>query len=119
MGRPRHPRGGGRQPRADALITGPASGVEGALIALHRLRHGSGEQAANDSITLAWTVSKDGQMFASGFGAGVPFTPDDDGPYLVNLVASDEDGGQSSFQTTVGVANVARVASADRSGPRG
>ncbi|MBN9522630.1 VCBS repeat-containing protein, partial [bacterium] len=64
---------------------------------------------ANDTVTLSWAVYKTGAAapFATGTGAGVTFTPDDNGSYRVVLTASDEDGGSASTETTVAVDNVA------------
>jgi PKD repeat protein len=62
---------------------------------------------ANDPLTFAWTVTRDGSPFAGGSGPDVTFTPDDDGSYTVTLTVTDDDGGVSSTVVTVTVDNVA------------
>ncbi|MEX0613176.1 MAG: PKD domain-containing protein, partial [Pirellulales bacterium] len=68
---------------------------------------------ANDTLTYAWSVEKNGAAFASGSGADqkdFSFTPDDNGSYRIVLSVSDEDGGSSAVEQTIGVANVAPTA---------
>src|SRR5262249_8511844 len=56
----------------------------------------------------AWTVTKDGNAFASGTSANLTFTPDDNGTYVVTLTATDKDGGVSApASTTITADNVA------------
>jgi Ca2+-binding RTX toxin-like protein/PKD repeat protein len=65
---------------------------------------------ANDTLTYAWTVNKGGVLFASQSGAGLTsfsFTPDDNGSYQIVLTVSDEDGGSTTVDQTISVANVA------------
>jgi parallel beta-helix repeat protein len=62
---------------------------------------------ANDPLTFAWTVTRDGAPFAGGSGPDVTFTPDDNGSYTVTLTVADDDGGVASAVMTVTVDNVA------------
>jgi hypothetical protein len=86
-------------------ISGASTGQEGTPVSLT----GSATDPAgsNDTISLEWSVTKDGNAFASGTGADIDFTPDDDGTYVATLTASDEDGGSDSTIHSVEVANVA------------
>jgi PKD repeat protein len=53
-------------------------------------------------------VTKDGSPYASGAAAGLSFTPNDNGAYVVSLTATDDDGGMGTAPTvTITVANVA------------
>src|SRR5262249_30684860 len=66
---------------------------------------GSADTAAG--FTYAWKVTKNGAAFASGSGAGLTFTPDDNASYVVTLTATDKDGGASAAaSTTLTVDNV-------------
>ena len=57
-------------------------------------------------VTVGWTLfSPDGQVLATGEGAGFGFTPDDNGIYVVQLTVSDDDGGQSTDFVEVFVQN--------------
>ncbi|MCY3023977.1 MAG: PKD domain-containing protein [Planctomycetota bacterium] len=47
-------------------------------------------------FTYAWTVTKDGNPFASGTTAEFSFTPDGAGAYVVTLTATDKDGGKGT-----------------------
>ncbi len=63
---------------------------------------------ANDTLSYAWSVYKDGgpTAFASGTGANWSFTPTDNGSYEIRLTVSDEDGGSATASQTISVANV-------------
>ena len=63
------------------------------------------DQAAG--FGYAWTVTKNGAAFAAGTGAGITFTPDDNGSYTVTLTATDRDGAIGTTQQTLNVANLA------------
>jgi hypothetical protein len=63
-------------------------------------------------FTYAWSVTKDGNAFASGTGATISFTPDDQGTYVATATATDKDTGTSTAAThTVMVSNVKPVVS--------
>ena len=48
--------------------------------------------------------------FASGSGAEISFTPDDDGVFEITLTAADEDGGSADVSHTVTISNVSPTA---------
>ena len=86
-------------------ITGaPATADEGDTISLGSTIIDPGTL---DTHTLAWSVTKDGNPFASGSGATFDLTPDDNGTYLVTLTATDDDGGVGTATATITVNNVA------------
>ena len=63
-----------------------------------------------DTLTYSWTVEKDGVAFADGSGVDLTefrFTPDDNADYRIVLTVADEDGGSSTVEQTISVANVA------------
>ena len=67
---------------------------------------------ANDTLTYSWQVFKNGASTAFASSSGVDqtsfsFTPDDDGSYRIVLSVSDEDGGSTTVDQTISVANVA------------
>ena len=51
------------------------------------------DAGAADTFTYAWTVTKNGNPYASGVDAVFTFSPDDDGTYIVKLKVTDDDGG--------------------------
>ena len=63
-----------------------------------------------DTITLAWTVTKDGTAFGSGAGSAFTFTPNDNGIYAVTVTATDDDGGVGSSSAVIFVTDAAPVA---------
>ncbi|MHC4562515.1 MAG: Calx-beta domain-containing protein, partial [Planctomycetota bacterium] len=72
-------------------IAGVTTALEGDPVSL--TGSATDPAGANDTITLDWTVLKNGAPFASGSGPDITFTPDDNATYEVTLTASDEDGG--------------------------
>ena len=86
-------------------ITGvPATSNEGDTISLGSTIIDPGTL---DTHTLDWSVTKDGNPYATGSGATFDFTPDDNGTYVVTLTATDDDGGVGTATETIEVANVA------------
>jgi PKD repeat protein len=86
-----------------AAITGaPATGhsPEGTAVTLGSTVTDPSAADTKAGFTYAWAVTKDGSAFASGTGAGLTFTPDDTGTYVVTLTAADKDGNQSAPVTT-------------------
>jgi hypothetical protein len=62
-------------------------------------------------FSYAWSVTKNGAVYASGSAANFSFTPDDNGTYVVTLTATDKDGGVSQpASATIAVDNVAPTA---------
>jgi uncharacterized delta-60 repeat protein len=70
---------------------------------------------ANDVLTFAWSVYKNGAAtpFFSQSAVDLTefsFTPDDNGEYRLVLAVADEDGGSTSVEQTIQIANVAPTA---------
>jgi PKD repeat protein len=101
-------------------ITGaPASSPEGTAI---NLTGSATDPGALDTITYAWSVTKNGNAYASGAGTAFGFTPNDNGTYVVTLTATDNDGGAGAASKTVTVTNVvptATITGAPASSPEG
>jgi hypothetical protein len=93
-----------------AVISGlPSTSPEGSAIAIT----GSATDAnpAFTAFTYSWSVTKNAAAFTTGRGGQFSFTPDDNGPYVVSLTASDTLGLSSDPVTaTVLVTNVAPTA---------
>lgn len=87
-----------------AVGNAPASSPEGAAVVVTAEVEDPGTA---DTHTIAWSVTKNGDAYASGSGASFTFTPDDNGTYVVTLTATDDDGGTDSNSATVAVTNVA------------
>jgi PKD repeat protein len=90
-----------------SIVSVGAVRVEGTSIAVSGTA--TDPAGANDTLSYAWQVFKDGAVtpFATGTGSGFSFTPGDDGSYRIVLTVSDEDGGSASAEQTVTVSNVA------------
>ena len=62
-------------------------------------------------FTFAWTIRNGGSTIATGTGNSFTFTPGDNGTYTVSVIATDNDGGQSSAVTSaLVISNVAPTA---------
>ncbi len=79
-------------PPSDVTITAPTSGDKGVPITL--IGSATDPAGANDTLSFAWTVNKDGAEFVTGTGASFTFTPDQKAVYTFELEVSDEDGGK-------------------------
>jgi Ca2+-binding RTX toxin-like protein len=91
-----------------SIIGAPASVSEGTAINLV----GSARDAVTaDTHSLSWAVTKNGSAFASGSSEEFSFTPDDNGSYVVSLIATDDDGGIGMETRSIIVTNVAPTAS--------
>jgi uncharacterized delta-60 repeat protein len=87
-----------------AAINGaPGSSPEGTGISLTSTVSDPGSA---DTFTYAWSVTRNGNPFASGSAASFSFTPDDNGSYIVTLTVTDDDGGTGSDSRTIVVNNV-------------
>ncbi len=101
-----------------SIVENPGSGPEGTQIDLTSTVSDPG----NDTISRSWSVTKNGGAFDSGTGPGFSFTPDDQGTYVVTVVADDGDGGSGTDSITINVANVAPTVTINGnpgSGPEG
>lgn len=88
-----------------ASITGaPETSPEGTKISLGSSVSDAG---AADSLSYAWSVTKDGNAYKDGDGTTFCFTPDDNGSYVVSLTVTDDDGGTATDTKTIAVTNVA------------
>lgn len=77
---------------------------------------------ANDTLSFAWAVFKNGAAYAAGSGAGYTFAPNDNGSCRVALTVSDEDGGSTTVDQTIVVANAtpsATIVGAPAASPQG
>lgn len=86
-------------------LTAPASGSEGSAISASA----STSDIEGDTVAIAWNVTKNGSPYASGTGAAIAFTPDDDGSYVITATATDAGNTSSSDAKTIAVSNVAPV----------
>src|SRR5205807_5886550 len=62
-------------------------------------------------FTYAWSVTKNGNPYASATSKDFTLTPDDNGTYVVTLSATDKDGGVGTATQTITGTNVAPTAS--------
>lgn len=83
----------------------PASSPEGTAISLGGTATDPSAADTAAGFTLAWSVTKNGNAFASGSGANFSFTPDDNGSYVLRLTATDKDGGNSTASQAINVVN--------------
>jgi hypothetical protein len=88
-------------------VTGaPVSGPEGTAVAL--TGKATSPSAADNAagFTLSWTATKDGQPYATGSGATLSITPNDEGTYAVTLSAVDDGGNSATTAVSFSGANV-------------
>lgn len=75
------------------------------------------------TLVLGWTVTKDGNPYATGGNtAAFGFTPDDNGTYVVTLTVTDKDGGVGTNVRTIVVTNqppAPSIGGAPATGPEG
>src|SRR5206468_1664257 len=104
------------------IVGAPATSPRGTPIALTSTIADPNPADVAAGFTYAWSVTKDGQPFATGASAGFTFTPVASGTYVVSLAATDQDGetGPSTSQTiAVITANPTASVSGDSTGVRG
>ncbi|MCS7015415.1 MAG: PKD domain-containing protein, partial [Gemmatales bacterium] len=97
-----------------AITGAPTSSPEGTPITL-----GSSltDPGTADTHTLAWSVTRHGQAYASGTGTSFNFTPNDNGTYVITLTATDDDGDTASDSAVVTVAGTTAAVTVSVSGP--
>jgi hypothetical protein len=102
-------------------IVAPDTAAEGESITVTGSATDPGSVDTGAGIALSWVIKKNGGLYASGTGATVSFTPDDDGTYDVVLTATDKDGDLGHATRSIAVYNVAPTPSitAPMSGPEG
>jgi hypothetical protein len=61
-------------------------------------------------FVLGWTISRNSAVLAGGSSAAIAFTPNDSGIYLLNVTATDKDGGVSSTTRLINVNDVVPTA---------
>jgi PKD repeat protein len=93
----------------NVTITGPTSGTPNSAVTL--VGSATDPAGANDPLTFAWAVFKDGSTtaFATGSGASFSFTPDTTGSYRAVLTVSDGDGGSTVAEHTVAISDSAPI----------
>jgi uncharacterized delta-60 repeat protein len=94
-------------PPTPAIVGAPATSLEGTAINLTASAIDPSPADMAAGFTYAWSVTKDGNAFASGAGTNFSFTPDDNGTYVVSLSATDKDGGVGTASSVITVSNVA------------
>lgn len=92
---------------AATIVGAPVSSNEGTAINLSSTVTDPGTL---DTITTAWSVTKNGNPYSSGTGSTFSFTPDDNGTYVVTFTATDDDTGVGTDVETITINNVAPTA---------
>lgn len=87
-----------------AIQGAPASSLEGTSISVSAT---STDPGTLDTTTYAWSVTKNGNPYASGTGVNFSFTPNDNASYVITLTATDNDLSAGTATATVSVTNVA------------
>jgi PKD repeat protein len=100
-----------------SVTDAPATSPEGTSITIHGSVTDPGSLDTAQGFTRSWTVTKNGNAFASGSNSSLSFTPDDNGTYVVRLMATDKDGGVGKDSKTINVTNVGPVSSLNNVGP--
>jgi phage baseplate assembly protein gpV len=98
-------------PPSPQILGAPASSPEGSPISLGSSVIDPSPVDMAAGFAEVWSVTKDGNIFASGSGANFAFTPDDNGTYVVTLSATDKDNGTGTTTATISVFNVPPTAS--------
>ncbi|MEK7681700.1 MAG: hypothetical protein AAB369_02595, partial [Chloroflexota bacterium] len=89
-----------------AITGAPATSPEGTAITVGNTTTDPSSADTTAGFTYAWSVTKNGNPYATGASAGLTFTPDDNGTYVVTLTATDKDGGVGTDSKTIAVTNV-------------
>ena len=91
-------------PPAIDLSAAPTTGAAGTPIAFDAAATDPGSADVAAGLDVVWTVTKDGQPFATGTGTHVAFTPDAAASYEVDMTVTDKDGDSSSGSATIDIA---------------
>jgi hypothetical protein len=84
-----------------AISGAPAFALAGVPINLTAVVTGP---SAGNAFTFSWTVTQNGNPFASGAGSNPSFTPSSNGTYVVTLTAAGAAGGQGTTSVQLVVA---------------
>ncbi|MEK6374951.1 MAG: DNA/RNA non-specific endonuclease [Acidobacteriota bacterium] len=87
-----------------ATVSAPSTSPEGTAVTASAT---ASDPDSGDSLSYAWSVTKNGSPYASGSGASITFTPDDNGSYVAAVVVTDGSGATAGSSQTVAVTNVA------------
>ena len=87
-----------------ASASAPATSPEGTAVTATAT---ASDVDAGDSLTFAWIVTKNGSPYASGSGASITFTPDDNGSYVATVIVTDSGNATGTAAATTSVTNVA------------
>jgi DNA/RNA endonuclease G (NUC1) len=85
-----------------ASLSAPSTSVEGSAVSATV----STDDLDGDSLSISWTVTKDGAPFANGTGSSIAFTPDDNGAYAISATVNDGTA-NGTASATVSVTNAA------------
>ena len=86
-----------------ANLSGRAYGRPGTAVMLTSSATDPSPVDTAAGFTFAWSVTKDGNPFASGSVPNISFTPDDIGTYVVMLTATDKDATSAPVTETINV----------------
>jgi hypothetical protein len=91
-----------------AQINGaPATAAEGSTVALTGSATSPSAADTVAGFTYNWTVTKNGQAYVTGTGAAFSFQPNDEGVYVVNLLATDDGAFSGTASATINGTNAA------------
>ncbi len=82
----------------------PTTGLEGSTL---RVSGVVGDLGPLDTVTLLWSITKNGTAYTTGTTADFDFIPNDNGTYVATLIATDNDGDVGTESCTITVSNVA------------
>jgi RHS repeat-associated protein len=92
-------------------VTAPNRSAEGTAVSVTSTVFDPSTADRAAGFRYAWSVARNGALFASGATADIRFTPDDDGTYVVTLLVTDKDSGIGTASAAITVFNVAPAVS--------
>lgn len=92
-------------------ITAPATANEGTTVSFSATALDPSAVDQDAGLGTSWTVTRNGDPYASGGGLVANFFAEDDGSYVIEVTAADKDGGSTVATHTVTVNNTAPTAS--------